>query len=133
MPIIKRNAKGEVTTHVVVQNSAPRPVMREFPAFDGLKPGMSIKEAQEYSSKHGNCSPDSMSTEAIIKLVRTPYPGYAAKDAANLRKVTIKSPLTAVRAHCMSCRGSAKEVRLCECINCPLWLFRMGKRPNTSR
>ena len=28
-------------------------------------------------------------------------------------------------------RGQVQEVRLCPCINCELWLYRMGKRPTT--
>lgn len=41
------------------------------------------------------------------------------------------TPLKAIRAKCMNCcSGQAKEVRLCPCSDCPLYLFRMGKNPN---
>ena len=43
------------------------------------------------------------------------------------RKLT---PLKAIRAKCMDCCcGQAKEVRLCPEINCPIYPYRMGRRP----
>lgn len=38
--------------------------------------------------------------------------------------------LKAIRAKCVDCCcGQLAEVRLCPCDNCPLWPYRMGKRP----
>lgn len=40
------------------------------------------------------------------------------------------SPLRALRLKCLDCRNdSAQEVRLCTAVDCPNWLFRMGKNP----
>ncbi len=43
------------------------------------------------------------------------------------------TPIRSIRAfcvnHCMC--GQVKEVRLCPCVNCELWPYRMGKRPTT--
>jgi hypothetical protein len=40
------------------------------------------------------------------------------------------SPLKAARRHCLSCcNGSANEVRLCAATSCPLYPFRLGRRP----
>lgn len=40
------------------------------------------------------------------------------------------SPLDGIRAFCRVCSsGSVAEVRKCTRTTCPLWLFRMGKRP----
>ncbi len=41
------------------------------------------------------------------------------------------TPLKAVRLKCLDCCcGSADEVRLCPCEDCPLHQFRFGKNPN---
>ncbi len=43
-------------------------------------------------------------------------------------------PLVAVRRHCVECSGgNAREVRRCQCLNCKLWPYRFGIRPNTAR
>ena len=42
----------------------------------------------------------------------------------------ILTPLKAIRAKCMDCCcGQAKEIKLCNLKNCPLYPYRMGKRP----
>ena len=42
-------------------------------------------------------------------------------------------PLKAIRLKCLDCSGgSPKEVRLCPAFGCPLWPYRMGKRPKDS-
>jgi len=43
------------------------------------------------------------------------------------------TPIKAIRANCIECSGgSLKEVRECNIINCPLWAYRMGRRPDAS-
>ena len=40
------------------------------------------------------------------------------------------TPIKAIRAKCIDCCcGDKKEVRLCTIDWCPLWPYRMGKRP----
>lgn len=40
------------------------------------------------------------------------------------------TPLKAIRAKCMDCTaGQFIEIRLCTCTECPLYEYRMGKRP----
>ena len=40
------------------------------------------------------------------------------------------NPVKVIREKCLDCcYGSAKEVELCPCQNCPLWPFRFGKNP----
>ncbi len=42
------------------------------------------------------------------------------------------TPMKAIRAKCLDCCcGQFKEVRLCTCENCPLYPYRMGRRPKT--
>lgn len=43
------------------------------------------------------------------------------------------TPVKSIRAYCVNhCMcGQAKEVRLCPCVKCELWPYRMGKRPVT--
>lgn len=45
----------------------------------------------------------------------------------------ILTPLRAIRARCIDCcGGSYSEVRLCPCSDCPLFLYRLGKRPKSA-
>lgn len=40
------------------------------------------------------------------------------------------TPVKAIRAKCIDCCcGEKKEVRECNMAECPLWPYRMGKRP----
>lgn len=40
------------------------------------------------------------------------------------------TPIKAIRAKCVDCScGQLKEVRECPVTNCPLYPYRMGKRP----
>ena len=42
----------------------------------------------------------------------------------------MKTPIKAIRAYCVECSGgSTKEVKFCPIKNCPLYPYRMGKRP----
>ena len=46
----------------------------------------------------------------------------------------ILTPLKAIRAKCMDCCcGQAKEIKLCNLKNCPLYPYRMGKRPKVDK
>lgn len=41
------------------------------------------------------------------------------------------TPVKAIRAKCLDCcGGSAHEVKLCPCVSCSLYPFRLGKNPN---
>jgi hypothetical protein len=43
------------------------------------------------------------------------------------------TPLKALRAHCVECcNGNFAEVRACSATSCPLWLFRLGRRPDAA-
>ena len=41
------------------------------------------------------------------------------------------TPLKAIRAKCVDCSETQRDVRLCPCADCPLWPYRFGKRPKT--
>lgn len=46
-------------------------------------------------------------------------------------KKLYETPINAIRKYCIKvCSLTPKEVRLCTCIDCPLYAFRMGKRPS---
>lgn len=46
--------------------------------------------------------------------------------------IEVKTPIKAIRAKCLDCCAGAKqEVRYCTCKNCPLYPYRMGKRPKS--
>jgi len=41
------------------------------------------------------------------------------------------SPIKSIRQKCLDCSaGQHKEIRECPILECPLYLFRMGKNPN---
>ena len=43
------------------------------------------------------------------------------------------SPVKAIKKFCYECAGeSAKERKMCEMTDCPLYPFRLGKNPNRS-
>jgi hypothetical protein len=43
-------------------------------------------------------------------------------------------PLPSIRRHCVDCSGgSAKAVAYCQIHDCPLWVYRFGKRPANIR
>lgn len=40
------------------------------------------------------------------------------------------TPIKAIRAKCKDCTcNQLLEIRDCEIFSCPLWIYRMGKRP----
>lgn len=42
------------------------------------------------------------------------------------------TPIKAIRAKCLDCCcGHPSEVRICTAVKCPLYPYRMGKRPKT--
>lgn len=50
--------------------------------------------------------------------------------AASGTEVVTLTPIKAIRKKCLDCCcWSFKEVELCTARLCPLWPFRMGKRP----
>ena len=41
------------------------------------------------------------------------------------------TPMKAIRAKCLDCCcGNANEVRLCPCVECTLYPYRLGKNPS---
>ena len=39
------------------------------------------------------------------------------------------NPLKAIREKCLDCNNTANEVKLCPCVDCALYPFRLGKNP----
>tara|TARA_B100001248_G_scaffold218287_1_gene173674 strand:- start:158 stop:355 length:198 start_codon:yes stop_codon:yes gene_type:complete len=45
----------------------------------------------------------------------------------------IETPLKAIRKKCLDCSYyQPKEVRECTCIDCPIYPYRLGRRPSES-
>lgn len=45
----------------------------------------------------------------------------------------IRTPIKTIRQKCLECTGGQyKQVRYCTVLNCPLYPYRMGKRPDLS-
>lgn len=52
---------------------------------------------------------------------------YMTSDGKTL---PVLRPLRAIRSKCRDCcGGQVVEVRRCQIIDCPLWPYRMGRRP----
>lgn len=65
----------------------------------------------------------------VIQISDEPTPGTAGEIIDRYRK-RVRSPLTAIRAHCIGCsNGYRKEVEECRVVKCALHPFRMGKNP----
>ena len=48
--------------------------------------------------------------------------------------VKLMTPLQAIRETCKDCCcGNLKEVRECHIKDCPLWPYRMGKKPQDDK
>jgi len=47
-----------------------------------------------------------------------------------MAKKLIRSSIKSIRAFCLECSTTPKEVRLCPNTDCPLYRYRMGKNPN---
>ena len=48
-----------------------------------------------------------------------------------MERPKLHTPIKSMRFKCLDCcAGSAPEVKKCECIECPLWLYRFGRRPS---
>ena len=46
-------------------------------------------------------------------------------------KKLFETPVKAIRQKCIDCTcGQLAEIRLCPVINCPLYPYRMGRRPD---
>lgn len=44
------------------------------------------------------------------------------------------TPIRAIRRKCLDCSyGSYKEIEFCPIESCPLWPYRMGRRPKTHK
>ena len=47
--------------------------------------------------------------------------------------MAVLTPIKAIRAKCLECcMGSRKEVASCRITDCPLWEYRLGRRPRAS-
>lgn len=47
--------------------------------------------------------------------------------------MALRTPIKAIRAKCMDCTNSQfVEIKECKIKNCPLWEYRMGRRPKKS-
>lgn len=47
--------------------------------------------------------------------------------------MAIRTPIKAIRAKCIDCtNGQNVEIRECPITECPLWEYRMGRRPKSN-
>lgn len=87
----------------------------------------SITESSTFSA--GASDIHSADTSAIPSADTSDIHSAATSDAP-----TIRSPLKAIRAFCVSCSGdSVYEVKRCPSFDCPLYAFRFGKNPYIKR
>lgn len=61
-------------------------------------------------------------------MAKKHLPDTIGKESIGLDTST---PMKAIRAKCIDCcAGSRSEVERCGAVNCPLYLYRLGKSPN---
>lgn len=70
--------------------------------------------------------PKDVKVQDLLAQARIPY-NYGDSVEQSYRD-RIRSPLTGIRAFCVECRGgSPRAVKTCDVMECPFWVFRMGK------
>jgi len=79
-------------------------------------------------------------TPSPVALAAPPGPangqqaGQLAHSGDGSRRPAWRTPLSAIRAFCLSCVcGQRREVELCPAASCPLFAYRFGVRPATAR
>lgn len=61
-------------------------------------------------------------------MAKKHLPDTIGKESMGL---DVSTPMKAIRAKCIDCcAGYRSEVERCGAVNCPLYLYRMGKSPN---
>ncbi|MEY9531160.1 hypothetical protein [Sinorhizobium fredii] len=71
-----------------------------------------------------------MTNPTRTELASTWPPTASIAKAAGHKQM---SPMAAIRLKCLDCScNQPSEVRLCESVKCPLWVFRSGQHPFTS-
>lgn len=94
-----------------------------------------LAEFDETENKLVGKNPRLVSPEVLIKA------GHPARSATQCIKTYLRDlkkdynpdvdkGLKRVRELCLECAESAKEVRNCTIINCPLWCHRLGFNPH---
>jgi len=73
-----------------------------------------------------SASPSDTPFDDLVTMARTMNDETTLERAYRNR---IKGRLSAIRAWCVLSQGSAKRVRSCENVTCPLYPFRMGTNP----
>ncbi len=68
-----------------------------------------------------------MSTSNVEK---TPAVSKTPSKVPTSGKKRARTPVASIRAKCVDCAGGSRaEVKSCELTDCPLWDYRLGKRP----
>ena len=48
-------------------------------------------------------------------------------------EIKIHTPIKSIRLKCLDCcAGSSQEVKSCNCADCPLFPYKLGRRPSQS-
>jgi hypothetical protein len=84
-------------------------------------------ENAEISADYMLKDPKSLNYDQMLEILGMQPSSDTAMDTKYREK--IKSPITAIRAFCISCQGDIPGVNDCATFNCPFWPFRMGKNP----
>jgi hypothetical protein len=70
--------------------------------------------------------PKHMRVQDLLAQVRTP--DNVADHVEKAYRNRVRSPLTAIRAHCVANQGgSPRAVAACDVVDCVFWPFRMGR------
>ena len=67
-------------------------------------------------------------------IINDPIDSKTPSYLASSEQQKLLTPIQAIRAKCWDCaNGSRREIRLCDLTHCPLWPYRMGRRPKDAR
>lgn len=127
MPIARRNVSASDLLHAPasipkVFKPSDKAVVAHLPAKNRMRAGTVLYEGTPVAQ---------VPFDDLVALART-----VANEGENLETAyrnRIKGRLSAIRAWCVLSKGSAKRVRSCENVACPLWAFRMGTNPYRRR
>lgn len=83
-------------------------------------------EAKPKTVNPAQPDPRTMSVDELRAQLTTPRDGNSIEVMYRQR---IVSPLSGIRAWCVTCADGIAEARRCPNVTCALWPFRMGKNP----
>lgn len=127
MPIQKRFSDTE--QYVRVEKAKFDPSADTFHGSSAQRMGLDRGTALpvlRFAAMSAPILPSQLSTQDLLNQLR--MVDNVGDQTEKRYRDRITSPLTAIRAFCVSCKGgSPKQANRCEKMECPVWPFRLGQ------